>query len=84
MEGALFTHDSVAEVAAIGMPHDTLGETVAAAVVFKSGAASPSMDELRKHAASQLASFKVPKDIFVWRGSLPRGATGKVCNRAEY
>jgi len=32
---ALFEHPSVAEVAAVGMPHDNLGETVAIAVVFK-------------------------------------------------
>ena len=32
---ALFEHPSVAEVAAVGMPHENLGETVAVAVVFK-------------------------------------------------
>ena len=32
---ALFEHPSVAEVAAVGMPHENLGETVAIAVVFK-------------------------------------------------
>lgn len=35
VEHALYEHPRVAEVAAVGMPHENLGETVAVAVVFK-------------------------------------------------
>merc|ERR1711972_373940 len=55
VEAALFEHPSVAEVAAIGIPDEKLGEAVGVAIVFKVGAAAPSMTELRKHMAERLA-----------------------------
>lgn len=82
VEAALFDHPSVAEVAAIGIPHETLGETVAVAIVFVQGVPAIPMNELKKHAADRLAAFKVPSDYFIWDGqSLPRGATGKIQKR---
>eukprot|EP00931_Biecheleriopsis_adriatica_P051461 TRINITY_DN29847_c0_g1_i1.p1 TRINITY_DN29847_c0_g1~~TRINITY_DN29847_c0_g1_i1.p1 ORF type:complete len:594 (+),score=135.83 TRINITY_DN29847_c0_g1_i1:50-1831(+) len=81
IEGALFEHPAVAEVAAIGVPNENLGETVAVAIVFKQGQA-PKAEELKRHAASRLAAHKVPAEIFVWHGAaLPRGATGKIQKR---
>mmetsp|Transcript_2775 Transcript_2775/g.6902 ORF Transcript_2775/g.6902 Transcript_2775/m.6902 type:complete len:594 (-) Transcript_2775:132-1913(-) len=82
VEGAIYEHPSVAEVAAVGLPHETLGEIVAVAVVFKVGSLSPSADELRKYAEGRLAGFKVPAEIYIWPdGGLPRGATGKIQKR---
>ena len=58
------------------MPHDMLGEDVAAAVVLKQGA-SASDKELRQFAAARLADFKVPRKILILT-EIPVGATGKL------
>jgi len=81
VEAAVFDHPAVAEVAAIGLPHEQLGEIVAVAVAFKSAVPVPSNEELRQVAAKKLASFKVPAEFHVWPGALPRGATGKIQKR---
>eukprot|EP00913_Durusdinium_trenchii_P013831 g12985.t1 len=81
VEQAIFEHPTVAEVAAIGLPHENLGETVAVAVVFKTGSSAPDAEELREHAASLLPRHMVPSDVFVWKEALPRGATGKIQKR---
>merc|ERR1712007_7404 len=82
VEGSLFDHPSVAEVAAVGAPHETLGEIVVAVIAFKTGVPRTSNDELRKHAAERIASYKVPAEFLAWTGSeLPRGATGKIQKR---
>ncbi|CAK9006001.1 unnamed protein product [Durusdinium trenchii] len=59
VEQAIFEHPTVAEVAAIGLPHENLGETVAVAVVFKTGSSAPDAEELREHAASLLPRHMV-------------------------
>lgn len=84
VEAALFEHESVAEVAAFGVPDARLGEIVGVAVVFKAGvsAAPPSDADLMAHCRSQFAAFKVPAKIFKWPDvTLPRGATGKILKR---
>merc|ERR1711972_505234 len=81
VEAALFEHPDVAEVAAVGVPHETLGEAVAVAVVFKGGSSVP-LKELQEFAGRSLAAFKVPSEFYIWKDtSLPRGATGKVQKR---
>jgi len=75
VEAALLAHPAVAEAAACAIPHVTLGEDVAAAVVLREGAAV-SESELRGFAASRLASYKIPRRIGVL-DAIPRTATGK-------
>ena len=74
VDDALLTHPAVAEAASFPVPHPTLGEDVAAAVVLRSPA---DPGELRAHLLGHLAAFKVPGRIDV-RRSLPRNAVGKV------
>lgn len=74
VDDALLTHPAVAEAAAFPVPHPTLGEDVAAAVVLRSPA-DPA--DLRAHLAGLLAPFKIPGRIDV-RESLPRNKVGKV------
>lgn len=76
VEAVLCEHPEVLEAAVIGVPHDVLGEDVAAVVVPHPGS-SPSVDDLREHCAKRLADYKVPRRI-VLAGGLPRNATGKV------
>jgi len=83
VETALYEHPDVAEVAAVGMPDDALGETVAVAIVFRKGKTPPKEDELRAFAAERLPRHMVPKEFFSWPGeALPRGATEKIQKRA--
>ena len=60
----------------VGVPHQVLGEDVAAVVVLTPGA-STTTDELRQHCAGALADYKVPRRIELV-DELPRNATGKV------
>jgi len=58
------------------VPHERLGEDVAAAIVLRAGA-SLTEKEVREFAARRLADFKVPRKVrFV--AEIPKGATGKL------
>jgi acyl-CoA synthetase (AMP-forming)/AMP-acid ligase II/acetyltransferase-like isoleucine patch superfamily enzyme/acyl carrier protein len=72
----LLQHPAVAQAVAFAVPHPTLGEDVAAAVVLRSGA-SAQEQELVQFAAKQLADFKVPKQLLIVN-DIPKGPTGKL------
>ena len=79
IEEALHEHPAVAEVAVVGIPHDSLGEEVGAAVALKPGAtATP--DELRAFAKSRVAAYKYPRHVWLV-DQLPKGPTGKILRR---
>jgi malonyl-CoA/methylmalonyl-CoA synthetase len=74
VEEALGTHPAVREVAVVGRASETWGEEVTAVVVADQPVGS---EELRAHAARQLAPYKVPKRI-EFAAELPRNALGKI------
>lgn len=76
VDEALLDHPAVAQAVAFAMPHDKLGEEVAAAVVLKQGAEA-SERELRDFVAQRLADFKVPRKVLIL-DEIPKGATGKL------
>ncbi len=76
IDEVLLQHPAVAQAVAFGMPHDRLGEEVAAAVVLNEGATADER-ELREFCAKSLADFKMPKTIVILT-DIPKGATGKV------
>ena len=76
IDEALMHHPAVRQVVAFAMPHEALGEEVAAAVVLRDGQQATER-ELRHFAATRLASFKVPRRIVIVR-EIPQGATGKL------
>jgi long-chain acyl-CoA synthetase len=76
---ALYEHPGVAEVAVVGIPHDTLGEEVGAAVTLKQGA-SATPDELRAFARDRVAAYKYPRRVWLV-DQLPKGPTGKILRR---
>ncbi|GAB0106723.1 class I adenylate-forming enzyme family protein [Nocardia sp. JMUB6875] len=80
IENVLDEHPAVRESAVIGVPHEDLGQEVAAIVVVDQPD-STTEDELRDHVARQLAYFKVPARWLVTAEPLPRNATGKVLRR---
>ena len=79
VEEALYEHDAVAEVAVIGVPDDSLGEEVGAAVALKKGE-SVSEDDLRAFAKERLAAYKYPRHLWIV-DELPKGPTGKILRR---
>jgi acyl-CoA synthetase (AMP-forming)/AMP-acid ligase II len=76
VEAVLQAHPSVVEAAVVGIPHDVLGEDVAAHVVLRPGESVP-VEELQRFAGERLADFKVPRRI-TFVDELPRNAGGKV------
>jgi acyl-CoA synthetase (AMP-forming)/AMP-acid ligase II len=76
VEAALLTHPDVVEAAVAGIPHDVLGEDVAAYVVLEPGS-TMTVERLIEFAAHRLADYKVPRRM-VEVTELPRNAGGKV------
>lgn len=79
IEEALLAHPSVADVAVVGIPHETWGEAVHAVIVPQSSPPGAS-DTLLSHCRERLAGYKLPKS-FEYRLELPRNANGKVLKR---
>jgi long-chain acyl-CoA synthetase len=76
VEEALYQHPAVREAGVIGVPHEALGEQVAAFVAVKEGT-NPSVDELQQFLQDRLAGYKIPETIF-FLPDLPKGPTGKI------
>ena len=76
IDEALMDHPAVRQVVTFAIPHDKLGEDVAAAVVLREGA-TLTEKTLREFAAERLAPFKVPRRV-VFLEEIPKGATGKL------
>ncbi len=78
IEETLREHAAVAEVAVVGLPDATWGERVVACVVARAGREGEcGTESLRAFAKERLASYKVPKQVFLMQ-ELPRNAVGKV------
>ena len=80
VEAAIYEHPAVHEAAVFGLPHDRLGEEVAAAVQPRAGE-TVDPDELSAFLAERIAGFMVPTRWFVQDQPLPKGATGKILKR---
>lgn len=80
IEAALLEHPDIAECAVLGLPDDTWGEAVSAAVVTKDGA-TLGLPALRDWCKSRLSVYKVPQRLVVVK-ELPRNAMGKVTKPA--
>lgn len=80
VEQVIYQHPDVTEVAVVGAPDETWGETVIAVVVTRSES-TLTADELLTFTRERIAHFKAPRRVeFV--EALPRNATGKVLKRA--
>jgi long-chain acyl-CoA synthetase len=79
IEEVLYEHPAVREAAVVGVPDDSLGEEVGAAVALKDGQEA-SADELRDFVKEQVASYKYPRKIW-FVDELPKGPTGKILKR---
>jgi acetyl-CoA synthetase len=82
IESALVLHPSVAEAAAIGLPHEIKGSTIHCFMLLKQGVkGSPELeDALKTHVAVQLGSIAKPEKVdFV--DALPKTRSGKIMRR---
>jgi long-chain acyl-CoA synthetase len=80
VEAAIYEHPAVYEAAVFGIPHERLGEEVAA-VVFPRAGHEVTVEQLQAHVAERLAAFKVPSRILLSSGPLPRNPAGKILKR---
>ncbi len=82
VESALVLHDSVAEAAVVGCPHDIKGQCIYAYVMPMRGV-TPSdelIKELKAYVAEQVGSFAKP-DFVQWTPGLPKTRSGKIMRR---
>lgn len=80
IEHAIGQHESVAEVAVMGVPDPVLGEVVGAVVRLQPGAVATG-DGLSQEAGRALAAHKRPVVVQFTDTPLPRNAAGKVLKR---
>ena len=76
IDDVLMDHAAIQQVVTFAMPHKSLGEEVAAAVVLRDGCSADERD-IRSFAAERLAPFKVPRKVLILE-EIPKGATGKL------
>jgi len=79
VEEVLYEHPAVQEVAVIGVPDQSMGEEVGAAVVLKEGQ-DVSEADLRDFVKNEVAGYKYPRKIW-FVDELPKTATGKILKR---
>lgn len=75
VEEACLSHPDVAEACVVALPHPTLGEQVAAAVVRRSDTLTET--ELTNHLKANLSQYKVPA-VIAFLDYLPSSAGGKI------
>ncbi|MDO9271838.1 MAG: acyl-CoA ligase (AMP-forming), exosortase A system-associated [Rugosibacter sp.] len=94
IEEVLYAFELVAECAAFGIPHDTLGEAIHVVVALTANATNETTNETASETASETApatllaecrhrlpSYMVPAMITIYPGPLPRNANGKIDRR---
>ena len=77
VESAIYAHPAVAEASVFGLPDERLGEIVGAVVYPKPGAALEA-DALHELLSRELASFKVPQQIWLVDEPLPKLGSAKI------
>jgi len=82
VESALVLHDSIAEAAVVGYPHDLKGQGIYAFVTPMNGVEAN--DELKKellaHVSKEIGSFAKP-ELIQWAPALPKTRSGKIMRR---
>jgi fatty-acyl-CoA synthase len=79
VEELLVQHEAIADVAAVGVDDDTFGQRLRVFVVRR-GSRPISAEEVKDYVKSNLARYKVPRDV-VFMDRLPRNPSGKIVKR---
>ncbi|MDO9353613.1 MAG: long-chain fatty acid--CoA ligase [Solirubrobacteraceae bacterium] len=79
IEEVLYEHPAILEAAVLGVPHEELGEEIAAAVAAKPG---QTLDpaEVQAFVKERVAAYKYPRHVVIV-DELPKTATGKILKR---
>ncbi len=80
IEASLLDHPAITQCAIVGLPDDTWGEAVAAAVVLKHSEALE-LESLRVWCKDRISPYKIPRKLLIV-DELPRNAMGKVTKPA--
>jgi oxalate---CoA ligase len=80
VDEVLLNHPAIEQAITYPIPHATLGEDVAAAVVLRQGARL-SEKEIREYVAVRMSGFKVPQRVMIVV-EIPKGPTGKIQRRS--
>jgi len=82
VESALVAHETVAEAAVVGYPHELKGQSIYAFVTLKTGVEKS--DELKKtlvtHVRKEIGPIATPEKI-QWADGLPKTRSGKIMRR---
>ncbi|MCK9273811.1 MAG: acetate--CoA ligase [Syntrophales bacterium] len=82
VESALVAHESVAEAAVVGYPHEIKGQSIYAYVTLNAGVEKS--EELKKaliaHVRKEIGPIATPEKI-QWADSLPKTRSGKIMRR---
>ncbi|MNM36966.1 Acetyl-coenzyme A synthetase [compost metagenome] len=82
VESALVLHDSIAEAAVVGYPHDVKGQGIYAFVTPMNGVepGNELKKELLAMVSKEIGSFAKP-DLIQWAPALPKTRSGKIMRR---
>ncbi|ALC12011.1 class I adenylate-forming enzyme family protein [Sphingopyxis sp. 113P3] len=80
IETVLHLHPSVQQAAVVGVPHEVLGEDIAAAVTLRPGTEATSPDEIIEFCKAHLADNKVPRTLVVV-DEMPLNPNGKILKK---
>ncbi len=80
IEEVLYQIPEILEVAVFGVPHEDLGEEVAAVVVLREGAQIDS-DSIQTYVRERVAPYKYPRIIRIVDELLPKSGSGKILKR---
>ena len=82
VESALVLHNTVAEAAVVGFPHDIKGEGIYAYVTLNAGEeyTDELKDALKKHVRQVIGPIATP-DVIHWAPGLPKTRSGKIMRR---
>lgn len=80
VEDVLLGHSEISQAVVFRLPHPSLGDDVAAALVLRPGSHLTEA-AIREYLLERMAEFKVPSRVMII-DEIPKGATGKV-NRTE-
>ena len=82
VESALVLHNTVAEAAVVGFPHEIKGEGIYAYVTLNTGEeyTDELKDALKKHVRQVIGPIATP-DVIHWAPGLPKTRSGKIMRR---
>ena len=82
IESALVAHESVAEAAVVGYPHEIKGQGIYAYVTLMAGvvATDELLGELRQWVRKEIGPIATP-DFIQWAPGLPKTRSGKIMRR---